>query len=28
MLPGFHMNKMHWNTIVCDGTVPKKIIFS
>ena len=20
--PGYHMNKKHWNTIVCDGTVP------
>src|SRR5438067_128549 len=19
--PGYHMNKKHWNTIVCDGTV-------
>ena len=22
VLPGYHMNKMHWNTIVLDGTVP------
>jgi predicted DNA-binding protein (MmcQ/YjbR family) len=26
VLPGYHMNKAHWNTIICDGTVPKKII--
>ncbi len=25
--PGFHMNKTHWNTITCDGSVPKKIIY-
>ncbi len=22
VLPGYHMNKRHWNTVVCDGTVP------
>ncbi|ACE83144.1 MmcQ/YjbR family DNA-binding protein [Cellvibrio japonicus] len=22
VLPGYHMNKKHWNTIVVDGTVP------
>jgi predicted DNA-binding protein (MmcQ/YjbR family) len=26
VLPGFHMNKKHWNTIVCDGTVSEKLI--
>lgn len=26
--PGYHMNKKHWNTIFCDGTVPDKEIFS
>lgn len=20
--PGYHMNKTHWNTILCDGSVP------
>jgi len=20
--PGYHMNKRHWNTVICDGTVP------
>jgi len=24
VLPGFHMNKKHWNTIVVDGSVPSK----
>lgn len=24
VLPGFHMNKKHWNTIVVDGSVPGK----
>ena len=26
VLPGWHMNKNHWNTIVVDGTVPAKQI--
>ncbi|MBC7862373.1 MAG: MmcQ/YjbR family DNA-binding protein [Bacteroidia bacterium] len=26
VLPGFHMNKKHWNTVVCDGTVGDKLI--
>ena len=26
VLPGFHMNKTHWNTIVCDGTVNDKTL--
>jgi predicted DNA-binding protein (MmcQ/YjbR family) len=25
--PGYHMNKTHWNTITCTGSVPKKLIF-
>jgi len=24
VLPGYHMNKKHWNTIVVDGSVPTK----
>ena len=24
--PGFHMNKTHWNTVECDGSVPKKLL--
>lgn len=26
VLPGWHMNKKHWNTIVVDGTIPSKLI--
>lgn len=22
VMPGYHMNKRHWNTVVCDGSVP------
>jgi len=28
VLPGYHMNKKHWNTILCDGSVPDKILKS
>ena len=24
--PGYHMNKQHWNTIECSGSVPSKTI--
>jgi predicted DNA-binding protein (MmcQ/YjbR family) len=24
VLPGYHMNKQHWNTIICDGLVSDK----
>ncbi|MCE3280264.1 MAG: MmcQ/YjbR family DNA-binding protein [Bacteroidetes bacterium] len=24
VIPGFHMNKKHWNTIMADGSVPDK----
>ena len=24
VLPGYHMNKNHWNTVILDGTVPEK----
>jgi predicted DNA-binding protein (MmcQ/YjbR family) len=26
VLPGYHMNKKHWNTIIADGTIPSKLI--
>ncbi len=26
ILPGYHMNKKHWNTIVADGGVPQKLL--
>ena len=27
VLPGYHMHKKHWNTIILDGTVPDDVIF-
>lgn len=26
VLPGYHMNKKHWNTVVLNGTIPSKNI--
>lgn len=26
VLPGYHMSKKHWNTIICDGSVRDKMI--
>lgn len=26
VLPGYHMNKIHWNTIILNGTITKKQI--
>lgn len=26
VLPGYHMNKKHWNTIVVDGSLPAKLL--
>lgn len=26
VIPGFHQNKEHWNSIILDGTVPEKDI--
>jgi predicted DNA-binding protein (MmcQ/YjbR family) len=26
--PGYHMNKKHWNTVLLDGSVPDKELFS
>ena len=23
VIPGYHMNKKHWNTVILDGSVPK-----
>lgn len=28
VIPGYHMNKQHWNTIICDGSVSNKIILN
>ena len=26
VLPGYHMNKQHWNTILINGSVPNQVI--
>lgn len=26
VLPGYHMNKKHWNTVMLDGSVPDEVI--
>jgi predicted DNA-binding protein (MmcQ/YjbR family) len=26
VLPGYHMNKRHWNTIIVDGTISSKLL--
>ncbi len=23
VIPGYHMNKVHWNTVILDGSIPK-----
>ncbi len=28
VLPGYHMNKKHWNTVVLDNTIPDDEVFS
>jgi predicted DNA-binding protein (MmcQ/YjbR family) len=28
VIPGYHMNKKHWNTIFLDGSVPDKDVLS
>lgn len=28
VIPGYHMNKKHWNTVLLDGTIPDKEVFS
>jgi predicted DNA-binding protein (MmcQ/YjbR family) len=28
VLPGYHMNKKHWNTVLADGTVSDKLLRS
>jgi len=27
IIPGYHMNKEHWNTIILDGLLPDELIF-
>ncbi len=26
IIPGYHMNKKHWNTLMLDGTLPTKLL--
>ena len=26
--PGYHMNKRYWNTVTCDGSIPREVFFS
>jgi predicted DNA-binding protein (MmcQ/YjbR family) len=26
--PGYHMNKLHWNTVILDGSIPRKEVLS
>ncbi len=28
VIPGYHMNKKHWNTVIVDNTIPPKNILS
>ncbi|MBS1578459.1 MAG: MmcQ/YjbR family DNA-binding protein [Bacteroidetes bacterium] len=28
VIPGYHMNKKHWNTIIINGELPTKLILS
>jgi predicted DNA-binding protein (MmcQ/YjbR family) len=27
IIPGYHMNKRHWNTIILDDTVPAELLY-
>ena len=27
VMPGYHMNKKHWNTVIIDGSIPKNEIY-
>ncbi len=26
VLPGYHMNKKHWNTVILDGVIPERVV--
>ena len=26
IIPGYHMNKKHWNTVLMDGSIPDKLV--
>ena len=27
ILPGYHMSKLHWNTVLIDGRLPNNLVF-
>jgi predicted DNA-binding protein (MmcQ/YjbR family) len=27
IIPGYHMNKRHWNTLIIDGSLPEVLVF-
>ena len=27
IMPGYHMNKEHWNTVILDGSLPDELIY-
>ena len=27
VIPGYHMNKRHWNTVILDGTIEEDVVF-
>ncbi len=27
IIPGYHMNKEHWNTVIVDGSLPNELIY-
>lgn len=27
IIPGYHLNKKHWNTVTIDGTIPDNVIY-
>ncbi|MFR0846444.1 MAG: MmcQ/YjbR family DNA-binding protein [Eubacterium sp.] len=27
VVPGYHQNKEHWNTLILDGTIPRQMFF-
>jgi predicted DNA-binding protein (MmcQ/YjbR family) len=28
VIPGYHMNKKHWNTVILDGSLPNELMLS
>jgi predicted DNA-binding protein (MmcQ/YjbR family) len=27
VIPGYHLNKKHWNTLICDGSIPDRVLY-